>query len=183
VAPITSTCSATPGGSAPVKNEPEAGFDVLGASNGYSARSLVLASDRLPLHFARIIGAATFERKDVVDDVTRAGTGCGLGRRAGVAGLEGAPSCGAAADVAAGAPLASFADTRLGVADGVPLGLGSVAGFGTSLRRSTRCRCNREQDYQGQMLHTWGESSVGFLTDALDCESAVTQADRTRRIG
>ena len=89
----------------------------------------------------------------------------------------------AAADVAAGAPLASFADTRLGVADGVPLGLGSVAGFGTSLRRSTRCRCNREQDYQGQMLHTWGESSVGFLTDALDCESAVTQADRTRRIG
>ena len=87
-------------------------------------------------------------------DVARAGTGCGLGRPARMAGVEGAPSCGAAADVAAGAPLASFADTRLGVADGVPLGLGSVAGFGTSLRRSTRCRCNREQDYQGQMLHT-----------------------------
>jgi hypothetical protein len=70
------------------------------------------------LHVARIIGAATFERKDVVDDVTRAGTGCGLGRRAGVAGLEGAPSCGAAADVAAGAPLASFAETRGGLAIG-----------------------------------------------------------------
>ena len=46
------------------------------------------------LHVARIIGAATFERQDVVDDVTRAGTGCGLGRRAGVAGLEGARAAG-----------------------------------------------------------------------------------------
>jgi hypothetical protein len=67
--------------------------------------------NRLPLHVARIIGASTFERKDVVDDVTRAGTGCGTGRRTGVTGLEGVSRCGAAADAAAGAPLASFAET------------------------------------------------------------------------
>jgi hypothetical protein len=46
-------------------------LDELGASNGYST-----FLDRLPLYVARIIGASTFERKDVVDDVTRAGTGC-----------------------------------------------------------------------------------------------------------
>jgi hypothetical protein len=45
----------------------------------------------LPLHVARLIGAAAFQRTDVIDDVARPRAGSPAGGRAAMAALEGSP--------------------------------------------------------------------------------------------
>ena len=61
---------------------------------------------RLPRHVLRRINAATLQRYDVIDHVSRAGAGRLAGCRARVLMLESAPDSGIALDSASGVPLA-----------------------------------------------------------------------------
>ena len=63
----------------------------------------------LPLDVGRIIGAAAFERDNVINHVPRVGAGTGRGRRTRVARLEGTASTGAPANAAVYIPFAIFA--------------------------------------------------------------------------